>query len=107
MTTLTEMIAGIPAGKTFGISPRKASEQKLPFYVVVRKTADGYQIEAAWEDRKYDAAAAADSGDNSRLIGWGYEVVRSATTADEAAAIYTAAKAALQSRRTPAAALAA
>lgn len=100
---MVTMIEGIPAGRTWGISPAKAEALKQPWYVCVRRTDAGYEIEAGRFIGSEEAWVAHDS-DESLSVGWDYRV-RKVTSAQEAATVYATAKERMAARSAPDSAL--
>jgi hypothetical protein len=96
---MVTMIEGIPTGKTWGISPGKAEAIKQPWYVCVRRTDAGYEIEAG---RFVGSEEAWDAHDNDRSlsVGWDFRV-RKTASAQEAATIYATARDRLSGRSGP------
>lgn len=93
------MIEGLPAGKTWGISPAKAEAAKQPWYVCVRRTEAGYEIEAGRLIGSQEAWDAHDD-DTSLSVGWDFRV-RKAASAQDAASIYATAKDRMAARSGP------
>jgi hypothetical protein len=99
VSKMVTMIEGIPMGKTWGISPGKAEALKQSWYVCVRRTDAGYEIEAGRFIGSEEAWVAHDN-DESLSVGWDLRVRKSAS-AQEAASIYATAKDRLAGRSGP------
>jgi hypothetical protein len=91
-----EMIRKIPAGKTWGISPRAATEKNMKWYLCVRRIDGAYEIECGIEAR-HDRIAAHDRDEQDAFRDWDGHV-RRANTAEQAAEIYATAKTRLTER---------